>query len=198
MEDINVTTQEMTKLKQATTRVHNRASSLNIVSKDDLEMATDVLSNIKNGLKTLKDRKEAITKPINEALKSVRSLFAPLEDQLTVAERIIKAKMVDYQNEVTRKAEEEAAKVMEQADKGEINYSEATNQISALESVPNKVEGKKGAIQYRTNRVVYVTNPAELPREYLTPDMVAIRRDALAGQTIPGVEVREEKTVAGY
>ena len=37
----------------------------------------------------------------------------------------------------------------------------------------------------------------DLPREYLIPDMVKIRRDALTGVKIAGVEVREVKTVAG-
>ena len=47
----------------------------------------------------------------------------------------------------------------------------------------------------QTRQVVEITDPLAIPREYLVPDMVRIRKDALAGAAIPGVIVKTETFV---
>jgi hypothetical protein len=48
----------------------------------------------------------------------------------------------------------------------------------------------------KTVRKVRITNAAAIPRQFLVPDEVAIRKAALAGEIIAGVEVYEEQTLA--
>lgn len=53
-------------------------------------------------------KKETITRPLNEALKNARAFFAPLEKEWGEAERIVKSKMIGWQNEQITKAAKEA------------------------------------------------------------------------------------------
>ena len=45
----------------------------------------------------------------------------------------------------------------------------------------------------KTVKVVKIINEADIPREYLVPDMAKIKADIKAGKEIKGVEVVEEK-----
>ena len=62
-------------------------------------------------------KKESITKPLNEALRNARAFFAPIEEQWAGAERIVKDKMVAYQNEQIARAAKEAIKVEKKVEK---------------------------------------------------------------------------------
>src|SRR3990167_7974452 len=72
---------EVSDIKQGLTRADTRIAELVIEDQSGLESATDILAKIKQMGKIIKDRKEKITRPLNDALKSARELFAPLESK---------------------------------------------------------------------------------------------------------------------
>ena len=92
-----VETKELAVVRGQVTKAMDAANGLAIGTKEEMVAATDVLSRIKKVAKMARDRKEEITKPLNDALKSARDLFRPLEDGLAEAERIVKGKMVAWQ-----------------------------------------------------------------------------------------------------
>ena len=77
-----------------------------------------------------------------------------------------------------------------------MKFETASKKIEEVK-VEKTVEADKGKATFVIRREVVIVNEKDLPREYLIPDMVKIRRDALTGVKIAGVEVREVKTVAG-
>lgn len=197
MNDIN-----LTPVKRQVTTAVNRANDISIETADDLAAATDVLSAVKAAGKVVKARKEEITKPLNEALKSARAMFKPLEDDLSTGERIIKDKMLDYENEIERKRQEEAAKLEQRVEKGTMRVDTAMRKMDDLETVGSQVKGAKGSVQFRTVRTVKIVDPTKIPLQYLMDEKVlaalttAVRNDVLNGVKVDGVEIVEEKQVA--
>jgi hypothetical protein len=192
----------LTPVKRQVTTISNQAGDLYIDSNESLAAATDILSKIKAASKDVKNRKEEITKPLNEALKSARSLFKPLEDDLATAERTIKGKMLDYSNEVERKAAEQAAKLEKRVEKGTMRVDTAMRKMDDIETVGSSVQGENGSIQFRTVRNIKIVDPTKIPLKYLSNEKVlaaisaAVRTDVLNGTKVDGVEIVEEKQIA--
>jgi len=192
----------LTPVKRQVTTISNQAGDLFIDSNESLAQATDILSKIKTASKDVKNRKEEITKPLNDALKSARSLFKPIEDDLATAERTIKGKMLDYSNEVERKAAEQAAKLEKRVEKGTMRVDTAMRKMDDIETVGSSVQGESGSIQFRTVRNIKIVDPTKIPLKYMMNEKVlaaisaAVRTDVLNGTKVEGVEIVEEKQIA--
>lgn len=192
----------LTPVKRQVTTISNQAGDLFIDSQESLSQATDILSKIKTASKDVKKRKEEITKPLNEALKSARSLFKPIEDDLASAERTIKDKMLDYSNEVERKAAEQAAKLEDRVERGTMRTDTAMRKMDEIETLGTQVQGEKGSVQFRTVRNIKIVDPTKIPLKYLMNEKVlaaisaAVRTDVLNGTKVDGVEIVEERQVA--
>lgn len=192
----------LTPVKRQVTTISNQAGDLTIDSNESLSQATDILSKIKTASKDVKSRKEEITKPLNDALKSARSLFKPIEDDLATAERTIKDKMLDYSNEVEAKAAEQAAKLEKRVEKGTMRVDTAMRKMDDIETVGSSVQGASGSVQFRTVRNIKIVDPTKIPLKYLSNEKVlaaisaAVRTDVLNGTKVDGVEIVEEKQIA--
>lgn len=194
---MQIDTKELTVLKGQISKLENQAQSVTIETQDDYTGAVDLVSKLKEAGKAIKDKKETITKPLNEALKNARDLFRPIEEQFDSAEAIIKRKLLDYKKKVDEEARAKEAKIAADLESGKIKKIEtAEKKMESIERVESTTRGKVGEVQIRKIKKVRITNEILIPREYLVPDQVAIRRDALAGKEIPGVEVYEEESIA--
>lgn len=192
----------LTPVKRQVTTISNQAGELMIDSQESLSQATDILSKIKSSAKDLKSRKEEITNPLNAALKSARSLFKPLEDDLATAERTIKDKMLDYSNEVEEEARKKAAKLEDRVERGTMRTDTAMRKMDEIETVGSSVQGANGSVQFRTVRNIKIVDPTKIPLKYLSNEKVlaaisaAVRTDVLNGTKVDGVEIVEEKQIA--
>ncbi len=193
MDDNN---KEVAVVRQQANKAVQAATDLVIKDAEGMAVATDVLSKIKKVAKMAKERKEAITKPLMEALNSARDLFKPIEANTAEAERIIKGKMLDYQNEVDRKAEADRVKLADRVDRGTMKEETAIAKMEQIQNAPTAVEGKVGAITTKIIKKYRVTDEKLLPREFLTPDMGKITEALKAGREVPGAEVYEEKIIS--
>jgi hypothetical protein len=70
------------------------------------ELAAEELTGIKRRAAALDEQRKSITKPLDDAKKAVMDLFRGPLDLLTRAEGILKGKMLTYQQEEQRKANE--------------------------------------------------------------------------------------------
>ena len=186
---------DLAPIKRQVSAVVSSAGLLEINNKPDLIKATDVLTKIKSIANEIKEKKDSIIKPLNEALKNARDLFRPLETDYSEAETTVKMKMVIFNQQEEKKAAEATAKIEQKVEAGKMSMEVAADKIE--EVIPeNKVEGKSGSIQFRVVKKVVIENEFDVPREFLMLDMVKIRKAALNGFIIKGVKVVEEKVVA--
>lgn len=192
-----IETKELTVLKTQVSKYENQAMAVTINTQEDYANAVDLVSKLKETGSKLKNTKELITKPLNEALKNARALFAPIEEQFEKAEAIIKDKLLNYKRKIDAEARAKEAKIAADLESGKIKKIEtAEKKIEKIERVENTTRGSVGELQIRKIKKVRIVDEEKIPRKYLIPDNVAIRRDALSGIEIQGVEVYEEESMA--
>lgn len=211
---MEINTKEIEVVKTQVSKAVIAAEKLEV--KDDPSMleAGEVRKKIKEVGKILKEKKEAITKPLNDALKQVRSLFAPIEANYEEAESIISNKMLSYQNKVEaekRKIEAEAIRKLEEAqrklEEGKITEKQVEKieqkLETKLEQAPEPIKSSS-YFHTRVDKKVKFSDPKTLTAEqkiklvdegYLVWDEVKGRRDALSGTLTTGVEVYEQKNI---
>lgn len=193
---MQIDNKELAVIKGQVSKLENQALAVKIESQEEYTTAIDIVSRLKTIGSTIKQKKESVTKPLNEALRNVRNLFAPLEEQYTKAESIIKGKLLDYKRQKDAEAAAEEAKIAAKVESGKMRLETGEKKLEQIERVENTTRGKVGEVSVRKIKKVRITNESLIPREYLEPNMVAIRRDALGGKQIAGVEVYEEESLA--
>lgn len=179
-------------------KLENQANMATITTQEEYARAIDLVSELKEAGSKIKNLKESITKPLNEGLRNARAMFAPVEERYENAERIIKTKLLDYKRKVDDEARAAEAKIAARVEKGTLKLETAEKKLDAIERVETTTQGKVGAIQIRVVKKVRITDANALPREYLVPNETLIRKDALSGKVIPGVEVYSEESIASY
>ena len=195
--DTQTLNKELAPIKTRVSKAVAVATALEIKTANDLTKATNTLNEIKIIGEMIKSKKEGMTKPANEILKNARAFFNPVEKEYLKAEKIVKDKMLFYYQAEKAKAAKQEKKIVEKVEKGQMNFDKAADKIEAI--TPQKtVEAKAGTVQFRTIRDIEIVDETKLPREYLVPDMVKIRKVVLAGIEIPDVKLVEKQVVAGF
>lgn len=209
---------ELSVIKGQVSKLENQVNELVVDSPETYSQAVDLVSKLKDTGSKIKDQKESITKPLNEALRNARGMFAPIEDSFEKAEALIKRKLLDYKRKVdeeARKKEEaiaqkladEKAKLDAQVKAGEITEEKADekfgkklekseDKLDSIDRVENTTHGETGKVSIRKVKKVRIVDADLVPRAYLVVDEVKVRKDALAGLIIAGVEVYEEEQIA--
>lgn len=192
------------------------ANALRISTTEDLEAAAELFSDLKRERDDHERARVAEKEPHLEAGRAVDARWKPVLTTLDSAAAAIASKIKAFKAEMDRKAEEEQrrlraqqererARLAKQAEKAEargltetadalIREAETMQPAIVTSAMPPRTAG----LQLADNWTFVVEDEGLLPREYLVPDLVAIRRTvkALKGRTaIPGVRVFNEATV---
>ena len=184
---MKIDTKELSIVKTQVEKSIAVARELSIKSLDDMVIGTNLLVKIKTVGKLIDEKKKAITQPLNEALKEIRTLFAPLEANYAEAERIVKAEMIRYNSVVEAEAAEKAKKLEARVDKGTMKFETAIDKIAEIPQTA-KTATEKGQVTFREQVTFEITDEQKIPRQYLVPDLVSIRKAILANVEIEGVK----------
>lgn len=177
-----------------------------ITTDDEQAAAARGLASLKANAKELKAKKEAITKPLNAALKEVRSQFKPAEERLESLESLIKAGLLAYHNaqEAEAQAKIDAIAKRTGPGRGKLNVATAMAKLADIEPPKTDLAGatiKQGPRKLRITDVNALV--AGMPNLLQAPEIQeAIRKHLtgvlnLDGPLPAGVEVYREKVVAG-
>jgi hypothetical protein len=178
----------------------DKIQKIEVKSQEDFDEAGKIIVDFKKYEKMVKENKEAITKPLNEALKNVRALFKPVEDKISTSKTILLGKVNEYKREQDRIAREQAAKLEAKIEKGTIKRPETIlKNMDKIQHVDMAVSGLS-----ETTRKVVDFDLEAIPQEYLKELLarpkvfeaigIEIRKDAL-GNKAQGIEPRIEKGV---
>lgn len=193
---MEIDTKEVTVVKQQATKAVTAANDMVIKTDGDMSKATDILSKIKTVAKMAKERKELITKPLNEALSSARDLFKPIEQNCADAERIIKSKMITFSDDQEKAREAAKGKIVEKVEGGKMTAEKAVEKLDNLPTVNTTITGKVGQVQTRMVTKYRITDETLIPRLYMIPDMGKITEAIKAGTVVPGAESYTEKVIS--
>lgn len=186
--------QELKTIERNTSNALLAAQALVISSEETNHNAAELLTKINRAGDMLKTMKESVTKPLNEALKRFRDMFAGPEAQYKEAKAIVGLKMAEYYDlqEVKRKKEEE--KIAAKVETGKMSLDTAAKKMEALPEVQKKVEGASGKVTFREDRKAVIFDPSLVPCKYHMVDETRAKKAALAGEEIPGVRIEIVKT----
>jgi len=164
------------------------------VNAKDMESAAVVLSTINKYRDEIKEKKESVTKPINEALKNIRSLFKPLEEKLDSSISLIRTEMTRYQTDEMKRVADEKSKIENRIGegKGKIGFETAVKKIENIEKPEQNVNVSNGSVGFVKTRKFLVENVSLLPVEYVLPNEVLIRNAMKTGIELPGVRYYDE------
>lgn len=194
-EEVN---KELEVVRNNTSKALAAANELAVTNDEELAKATELLTSINRAGDMMKKLKDGIIKPMNEALKSVRAMFNPPEDEYEKAVMIVKQKMLSYHNAVEAKRRQEEARIAARVDKGTMKVETAARKIENMPAIQTKIATGNGlgSAVFKEEKKVVIVDENLIPRQYLVPDMVLIRRAALAGVEIPGVKIDVVKNIA--
>jgi hypothetical protein len=188
------------------------ASSVVILSREDLSEATDLVKLVKTRAKEIEEERTRLVKPFNDGVKQINARFKQMLEPLDSAERDIKAKMLTFQQDENRKSElarqaaerkaaEEAARVAEE-NKGPPEAAVTAAVIPLLAPSPPKTTyGQFGATS--TVKKVWAYELLDIAAlAAARPDLVMVDAGRVnaeirgKGGEIPGLRVFEKETIA--
>lgn len=163
--------------------------SIVVNTDEEIRVVSPLLQQIKGDLKRLEAREKAITKPLNDALKSVRDLFRPAKNALEAAEQHLKHEIGRAQQAI-REANHRAMLATQAA--------LAQNDVRTAALVSGSIQATEApqGISYREQFVFRVVDASQLPRQFLMPDERRIRAHvAEHGDRVPIPGVLIEKQI---
>ena len=122
---MTVDTKEIEVFKSEASQLEKNANELSITSPEENAIAIELKAKLKSTLKNVESRKEEITKPLYEALKSARALFAPIEDMFKNADTIVGRKLLAYKQKVEEENRKKEAALAARVEKGTMKIETA-------------------------------------------------------------------------
>lgn len=113
MNNLALVTQEdpnEVRLRSTAHELCEAAGNVIIMTRSDLSHATDLVKAIKNRAKEIEDERTRLVKPFNEGVKAINSRFKAMTGPLMEAEEAVKGRMLVFQKEEEKRAQEETAK----------------------------------------------------------------------------------------
>lgn len=195
-----ITTKELVPLKKKIETVAEKAKKIIIKDGKDMTDATVILSQMNGYMDSVKEKKELLTKPLNEALKNARGMFKPLEETYEEAIEMLREKMSFYQTQEVRMRLDEELKIATRVKEGKGNLSIATavKKIEALPQINKEVATDAGLVQFREVKVLVILDPLLIPREYLTIDETKLLKDLKEGKTVAGATTETKQIPCNY
>jgi len=193
MQKVNI--QEVQVYENQVTSLQIEAQKLIIASPEENAQAIELKAKLDKTWKGIKAFKESITKPINEALKNARAVFAPIEAKYEEADRLVGKKLLAYKHEVEEETRKKEAQIAARVEKGTMRLDTAEKKLDSLERVEKTTHTAAGQVQFRQIPKMRITDENLIPEKYWIIDLVALRKDVLAGEVVPGAEKFYEEIV---
>lgn len=173
--------------------------ALTVTSEQDVQVANELLSQLKTFEKELKAWENAEIKPLSDIVRKKQAEIRPIKQQLDAAIRLVRTRMSEYQTRVAQEAREKQEKIAARmgTGKGKLSAETAALKLAEVETPDTEVETTSGKTQFITDYEVVVKDLQQVPWEYLKVELkkADAKRDLKAGKTIPGLELKEIQSV---
>lgn len=160
-----------------------QAESIQVATTEQEEQAYTTLTQIKQTIKTIEDKRKEIVDPLNASLKATNAMFKKLSEPFVAADRIIRDKVMDFrqlQEEKAQKELERRQKIQEaHAVKGHETHEIAVPEVKVSQQT---VTAKRWTFE--------VVNVNKVPKEYLVLDSAAVNKAIRNGvREIDGLKI---------
>lgn len=187
---------QITAIKRQAMKAQEVVNQTTITNDDDLIVVADQINVIKQLKREIRTEMEKYTKPAQAIINEARAKYLPLEKICDEAESQLKAKVAEYMDAQEAKRLKKEEKIVAKIEAGRMKEETGIRKIEELGNEVRTIQTENTQLQRRNVRVAYIVNAELVPDEYWIIDEVRVKRDALAGKLIPGVEVKEETQIA--
>ena len=146
------------------------------------KMVAEDLLNLKKIKSTIEEKRDELLAPAKKTVAAIRAMFNEPLKLISELEAEQKRGLSSYIEFVQQRAQ------------GMLEKAVAKQDISAIEEAQACTHPAVTGVQVRTSEKVFVVDESLIPREYLIPNMKAIK--AAKGVEIPGVERMPSVTLA--
>jgi len=146
-----------------------QAEAIQVTTTEQEEQAYIALTQIKQAIKTIENKRKEITKPLNASLKTTNAMFKTLSRPFLEADTIIRDKVLDFRQE----QEEKAQKELERRQKIQAVHEKKGHETHEI-TAP-KAEVAKTTVTAR-RWTFEIVDLDKVPREYLVLDNVAVNK----------------------
>lgn len=178
-----------------------------VTDDETARLATETGVIVQRIEKLVEDERKHQVKPLNDKVKEINARFAAVTTILSDAKNVLKNRILTYQGEKRKRAEEEEArrqKVLEEIRQKELAEAAAkgiTAPAVALELPPEElatsVKSDSGMAVGQKRWTFEITNPMAVPATYCSPDERKIREAVSSGvREISGVRIYEKEGVS--
>ncbi len=171
-----------------------------IVNDVSMVEAVQILSRMNKIIDKVKEEKEKVTKPLNQALKAERERWSPVESIYEEGIEVLREKMSVYQTEQVRIQKQEADRIASRVGegKGKLKVETAVKKIAELPVAQKEIATNIGLVQFRETKVLKITDINLIPDRYWIIDEKAILNDLKAGIEVAGATVETIQTPVNY
>lgn len=189
---------ELIPLEKNVKTLAEKIDTININSLDTLEQAVMILSQMNKYADSVKEKKELLTKPLNEALKNARGMFKSIETTYESAIELLRGKMSVYQSEQVKLRRDAEQRIAHRVATGSIKLENGIAKIEKLDTVEKEIATDQGLVQFREVKKFEVIDMKKLPLQYHLPNDKAIQEEMKKGNELLGVKYYIEQVPVNY
>lgn len=172
-----------------------------VESEEEVGKAAELIKNVKKLLTYVKEQKDKLVKPAKEIIAEAGEKYDPAIKECQNAEIVLKGRVQKYLDAQEAKRRLEQQRVADRVERGTMKTETAVRKMDEIGEERKTVSTGSAAVRRVVRRVAVIVAPEQIPDEFWVIDEVRVRREAIARNTanlpqIPGVEIREESTIA--
>lgn len=207
------------KVLARSTNVSAQVALLKVTDERTAQIANTLLLDLKEVEKEVSAQRDFVIKPLKQHIAQLETLFRPARDALEKADLVLRRKVLDYRAELSRVAQEEQERLLQEAEDAQAKALEASekkgkkgqgvaaqlaSQAQALAIQAQEVAAparvmttENGQVATRKVWKFEIEDMGAVPMEYFTLDESKLRRAVQSGaRQIPGVRIFAEETLS--
>lgn len=172
-----------------------------VESDEDAGQAAVHIKGVKTLLAYVKEQKDKLVKPAKEIIAEAGEKYDPFIKECQNAEIILKGRVQKYLDDKEAKRRLEQQRVADRVERGTMKTETAVAKMEKIGDEKKTISAGAAGVRRVVRKVAVIVEPDKIPDEFWVIDEVRVRREALARNTanvpqIPGVEIREESSIA--
>jgi phage gp36-like protein len=196
--------QELNQIESKCSRILKKAQKIEVMDDKTVEDASTGLKVVRDLKKTIEEKRKFFVKPLNDHVKRINEFFKTFSFPLDQADRILKKKILDYQQLKRKQMEKEKERLQKKIKKAEESKTgvlslrlkqkqeeiekELTSRTVKYDSGVKTITRKKWTFE--------IVDISKIPREYLMVDTVKINQAIKQGvREIPGVKIYQKEEI---
>jgi hypothetical protein len=176
-------------IKKELQPIANEALELKVKSHGDLLVAENLLTKLNQISDRIEEEKQKVLGPLNKARMAEINRWKPVIGYYESAIAHVRGQMTNYQTKQIALEKAKEQKIVSQMESGKIDTDKAVSKLEDIDRTEKRV-GNTVFVEKKNFEVMDVTM---LPKEYILPNEVAIRKAMLEGKELPGVRYYTEQ-----